>query len=915
MAKQTWPMGQSETAELIRKIDWSQTKLGPIESWPLALKVNVQLCLDSKIPMYVWWGEDYINIYNDAYIDLAGPKNHPKHFGKPAQHMWPEIWPTLTEFLNKVNTEGLTILHEDLHMPLERLGKTEEAYFSFSYGPARDENGVIRGVHCTCYETTSKILSQKQTDTAVKQLQSFFVQSPIPMAILLGPEHRFTLANEPYLKLSGRRDIVGKSVMEVFDKEEILPFNKLLDQVYTTGEKYIGRETYLPLADENGVLQDTWLDFGYHPFLDENGERRGVLVIVTDVTAQVLSKKSIEKSHEEFKLIANFMPQQVWNADANGELNYFNDVWFDYGGTTFDDGKDNGWIQSVHPGDVQSTINNWATSLDTGEPYVNEFRLLDKDGHYRWFIARAYPIRNEKNEIIRWIGTNTDIHEAKSFTTTLESEKIKFETLFADASTSMALLRGADLIFEQSNPSYHALFDNRVKIGVPILEIMPELVGQPFAQLLKDVFHKGIVYRDEEAHAYLRRTHDGPLEERYFRQSYTQVKDADGNPYGVFIHATDITESVNVRKRAEESERRMNLALEAAKMGTWSIDLNTMNVETSEMFMNIFDFGFVGGNIFEEISRLMHPDDVAEVNRIWQESIAEHKPYLHEYRIITKDGKIKWVHSRGQATYDKNGKPLTLAGVLMDITSKKVSEEQLSKLASDLQLAVATRDEFLSIASHELKTPLTSMKLQTQSIQRSMSRGLSESITPQKITRLVENTATQVNRLNRLVDDMLDISRIQSGKYSLHTEKHNLGEVVGHVFEQFKEQFDHAHSEATLTIENEAIGEFDRFKIEQVITNLLSNAIRYGAGKPIVVKLLSSSDRAYLSVTDQGIGIDPENFEKVFNRFERISDVKKINGLGLGLYITKQIVQAHHGKIGIESELGKGATFIVELPL
>lgn len=903
-----WPMGQSQTAELIRETDWTKSSLGTISTWPTSLKVSIQLCLDSKFPMYIWWGPEYINIYNDAYITLAGRKNHPKFFGKPAQHMWPEIWPTLQEFLSEVKIKGTTILHENLLMPLERQDGPEESYFTFSYGPARDENGEILGIHCTCYETTANVLAQKQIEQAVKQLQSFFMQSPLPMVILLGEDHRFTIVNPPYERLVNKKNLVGKTVAEAFELEDVAPFVGLLDQVYNTGVPFIGNETYFAIADVNGDLQDTWLDFGYHPYRDENGNVRGVLAVATDVTSQVLSKKLIEKTGEEFKLIANHMPQIVWNADAKGVLDYFNDVWFNYSGSTYAENAQNGWLKFLHPEDVTSTQKNWTHSLSTAENYTNEFRLLKSDGSYRWHIARAYPIKNESGAITRWIGTNTDIHEAKS-------EKIKFETLFADASTSMALLRGPDLIFDQSNPSYIALFNDRIEIGKPILEVMPEIIDQPFSKLLKQVYETGEPYREDEAHAFLRRTHNSPLEERYFRQSYTQVKDATGTPYGVFIHAVEITDAVKARREVEISERRMNLALEAAQMGTWAIDLKTMDFVVSETFMKMFDFGFVGGNLFAEISRLIHPDDAEEANRILQTAIAERIPYIHEYRSVTQAGKVKWIHSRGQATYDKKGTPLNVSGIVMDITDKKLSDERQSKLAQDLQQAVATRDEFLSIASHELKTPLTSMKLQTQSILRGISRGSAEAFTPEKVKRLVENTATQVSRLNRLVDDMLDISRIQSGKFNIHLEPMKLNDVIQDIYNQFKEQFEHALCETVLEISGEAIGVFDRFKIEQVITNLLSNAIRYGAGKPIAVKLEVEDKKAIIKVTDNGIGLDPANFDKVFDRFERIIHTKGINGLGLGLYITKQIVLAHHGEIWIESELGKGATFVVELPL
>ena len=171
-----WPMGNSETAALIRSTDWSATSLGPVETWSASLKTAIGLCVDSKFAMYLWWGPDSINIYNDAYIPLAGKDKHPQYFGRPAQEMWPEIWPTFKEFLTSVWTTGASIIQEDFPLTIFRNGKNEETFFTFSYGPARDENGVIQGVHCTCIETTQKVRSQQKLTTSFNQLRNFFMQ-------------------------------------------------------------------------------------------------------------------------------------------------------------------------------------------------------------------------------------------------------------------------------------------------------------------------------------------------------------------------------------------------------------------------------------------------------------------------------------------------------------------------------------------------------------------------------------------------------------------------------------------------------------------------------------------------------------------------------------------------------------------
>ena len=256
-----------------------------------------------------------------------------------------------------------------------------------------------------------------------------------------------------------------------------------------------------------------------------------------------------------------------------------------------------------------------------------------------------------------------------------------------------------------------------------------------------------------------------------------------------------------------------------------------------------------------------------------------------------------------------------LSGIIMDVTSEKLAEEKLNSLALELREAVATRDEFLSIASHELKTPLTSMRLQNQSMQRSLNKGITSVITPDRIIRMVDNNEKQISRLARLVDDMLDISRIQSGKLTVNIENSDLRSIVSDVYNQLKEQIENAGADSQLILNSKAPGCFDRFRIEQVITNLITNALRYGEGKPISVSLDVMDKMALIKVKDHGMGIAKENFEKIFNRFERITSAAGINGLGLGLYISKEIVLAHSGKIWIESELGKGSTFNVELPL
>lgn len=228
--------------------------------------------------------------------------------------------------------------------------------------------------------------------------------------------------------------------------------------------------------------------------------------------------------------------------------------------------------------------------------------------------------------------------------------------------------------------------------------------------------------------------------------------------------------------------------------------------------------------------------------------------------------------------------------------------------------ALQKRDEFLSIASHELKTPITTLKLQVQMRKRFLKKGDSSVLSPDKVISLIDTTEAQVNRLSHLVEDMLDSSRIVNGKLTLNCQKITLAQLVQEVVEGFSAQFQAAGSIVELHLDDHVTGIWDRYRIEQVIANIFNNAIKYGKGKPITITVQSQGEKAILTVKDQGIGIAPENLERVFQRFERAVDGSSISGLGLGLYICRQILDLHQGHIRVESTLDKGSSFTVELP-
>ncbi|WP_309888261.1 MEDS domain-containing protein [Archangium sp.] len=232
-----------------------------------------------------------------------------------------------------------------------------------------------------------------------------------------------------------------------------------------------------------------------------------------------------------------------------------------------------------------------------------------------------------------------------------------------------------------------------------------------------------------------------------------------------------------------------------------------------------------------------------------------------------------------------------------------------------LERAIQARDEFLSVASHELNTPLTSLKLQVQSLARTLTRAEGVALPRERVTTITERTDQQLRRLSRLVSDLLDVSRVHANKLTLDLERVELRELVADVAECFSEEFARAGVRLDLAPCPRVVGVWDRNRVEQVILNLLSNALKYGAGKPVRMEVTVDGEVARLSVKDQGLGLREEDRARIFERFERAISANEASGLGLGLYISREIVQAHGGEISVESQLGVGSTFTVTLPL
>lgn len=640
------------------------------------------------------------------------------------------------------------------------------------------------------------------------------------------------------------------------------------------------------------------------PYLNSSKEQRGLVVTFINITELRLQEGL-------FKTLSNSVPQLVFATDNEGNYVYFSDQWREFSGLDPAFIINKGFRDIVHPDDLGAAIVVWEKSQKSGKDFVYEYRLRDKEGTYHWFLVMARPMRDGTGKIFRWFGTCTDIQSQKDLQSDLLAtqrkmirEKHRFD-LVAD-SVDMGVWF-CDLPFDKliwtETVKKHFWLDADADVDI---NLFYEIIHPEDREKTKSSIEDSIKNRNSYDTVY--RTVDpvsGSI--KCIRAIGWTDYDKNNNPIRFDGITFDITDSLTKAEKLKESELRYELASRATREVIWDWNLKSDDVYwnkalTTEMGYSDSDRQSNGKWWYEHI----HPEDRERVVHGIHEVI-DHKGtfWSDNYRFKRKDGTYADIKDQGYVQHGENG-PLRMIGAMRDETER-------NKQIQDIHNAVNARDEFLSIASHELKTPVTSMRLQMQMLKRKIDKGEAPDLS--YIERVNQLALKQCTHLTSLIDDMLDVSRIEASRMTFHFDEIDLDSVVKSASDAFLVNLEEKNILLNSKIQESIRIKGDVFRLEQVVFNLLSNALKYGQGKPIDLEVYREKNFAVIKVTDHGMGITAENVNRIFDRFERVLSSTNISGLGLGLFISKEIIHSHHGSIHVESKLGEGSVFLVRLPL
>jgi PAS domain S-box-containing protein len=690
-----------------------------------------------------------------------------------------------------------------------------------------------------------------------------------------------------------------------------------------------------------------WISAKGRVYRNPKGDPVRMMGTVLDVTEHKLAQEALQTSEREFRQLAEAMPQIVWATTADGLNIYFNQQWVDYTGLTLEESYGEGWITPFHPDDRQRAWDAWQRATKYRDIYSLECRLRRADGVYRWWLIRGVPLLDANGEVSKWFGTCTDIEQIKVAEQRLKESEAKFSGIISisedaiisiDAEQRIILFnKGAEKVFGYSQAEV---------IGTPLGNLMPERLRKIHHQHVERFASGAVTTRrvGERLITVVGLRKNG--EEFPGEAAISKLQIGDKTLLTVAMR--DVTE----RKRLEKEQQ---LLAEAGAVLAASLDYEQTLANLARLVVeNFADWSAI--DVMDEEGRLrrlkvasadhdqaalcavleqMPPDRdlphlmrsviesqrpivVEQVTSEYIESLAQGPEHLQAFLLtgITSFVAVPLVireQSLG-ALFLGSSTPSRVFGQ-GDLRSAEALAYRAAMAIENARLyraavhATELREHVLGVVAHDLRNPLSTILMQTSALKR---QGPKLERRSEKPMEVIHRGAT---RMNRLIQDLLDFARMEAGQVPIERARLSAGVLIAEAVDMQRPLASSASLELRVEVDPDVAEVWgDRNRLLQVFENLIGNAIKFTqAGGRIRAGATSRDDEVVFWVADTGCGIPSENLPRVFDRFWQATSTGR-QGAGLGLPIAKGIVEAHGGRIWVESTAGSGSTFFFTIP-
>jgi PAS domain S-box-containing protein len=762
------------------------------------------------------------------------------------------------------------------------------------------------------------------------------LHSAFPMFLFSGKDLIcfYNDAFRPSLGVEGKHPAIGKKGKEVWT--EIWDFvGPMIEGVMAKGEPVYFEDQLIGYF-RNGKIEDIYWTFSYSPAYGDDGKVDGVFVTCTETTSKVQMLKSLEESEQRFRVMAESTEILIALSDETGGATYFNKAWSSFTGRSEQELLRFGWADLLHDDDKQPFLDVYLRALEMKEPFTGEFRILNREGEYRWLLAKGPVRKSSDGSFAGYISSGIDITERKIVEKQLQDSEQRVRSIVESAPFPIGVYVGREMRIALLNQSIMDVWGKGYDIvGKLYSEVLPELENQEIFEQLDKVYTTGIPFHARNQRVDL--VVNGKLQPYYFNYSFTPLHDAEGKIYGVMNTAAEVTDLHLAKQMVEQSERNFRNMILQAPVAMCILTGPEHVVEiANELMLELW--GKPTESVMHKPIFVGLPDAknqgleqvMANVYKTGETFMASEMPVM-----LLRKGKQETVYQNFvyEPYKDSEGTILGVLAITIDVTAQVVARQKIEEIVAartkelelankDLQQSNADLAQFAYIASHDLQEPLRKIMTFSQMLETSLG---------DNINTQARNYFNKINnsslRMHTLIRDVLTYSELtkKEGMYA-PVDLYQIIENIKADFELLIEQ-----KKASIVFKRLPTIEAIPLQMSQLFGNLISNALKFvkkDVDPVVTITVLKPTNEELnrsalpenveyckIQVSDNGIGFKQEYAEQIFNIFQRLHRKSDFEGTGIGLAMCKKIALNHHGDINANGSSEEGAVFNVILPV